>query len=87
MLPFLPTKQNVKNNMVTGSSLRVTCCPDCTSTNHKDCVGLLSIRKIIKTSKTSTLIDNIEQNLTDIKNNAMTSRSLCNVVMVLTVGA
>jgi uncharacterized spore protein YtfJ len=34
-----------------------------------DCVGLLSIREIIKTSKTSTLIDNIEQNLADIKNN------------------
>jgi DNA-binding beta-propeller fold protein YncE len=45
------------------------CCPDCVSTNHKDCVGLLSIREKIKTSKTSTLIDNIEQNLTDIKNN------------------
>jgi predicted DNA-binding protein (UPF0278 family) len=45
------------------------CCPDCISTNHKDCVGLLSIREIIKTSKTSTLIDNIEHNLTDIKNN------------------
>jgi hypothetical protein len=29
----------------------------------------LSIREIIKTSKTSTLIDNIEQNLADIKNN------------------
>ena len=43
------------------------CCPDCISTNHKDCVGLLSIREIIKTSKTSTLIDNIEQSLTDIK--------------------
>ena len=35
----------------------------------RDCVGLLSIREIIKTSKTSTLIDNIEQNSTDIKNN------------------
>ena len=45
------------------------CCPDCISTNHKDCVGLLSIREIIKTSKTSTLIDNIEQSLTDIKYN------------------
>ena len=45
------------------------CCPDCISTNHKDCVGLLSIREIIKTSKTSTLINNIEQSLTDIKNN------------------
>ena len=45
------------------------CCPDCISTNHKDCAGLLSIREIIKTSKTSTLIDNIEENLTDIKNN------------------
>ena len=44
-------------------------CPDCIYTNHKDCVWLLSIREIIKTSKTSTLIDNIEQNLTDIKNN------------------
>ena len=45
------------------------CCPDCISTNHNDCIGLLSIRKIIKTSKTLTLIDNIEQSLTDIKNN------------------
>jgi len=45
------------------------CCPDCISTNHKDCVGLLSIREIIKTSKTSTLIDNIERNLTYIKYN------------------
>ena len=44
------------------------CCPDCISTTHRDCVGLLSIREIIKTSKTSTLIDTIEQNLTDIKN-------------------
>ena len=45
------------------------CCADCISTNHKDCVGLLSIREILKTSKTSTLIDNIEQSLTDIKHN------------------
>jgi hypothetical protein len=45
------------------------CCPDCISTNHKDCVDHLSIREIIKTSKTSTLIDNIEQSLTDIKYN------------------
>ena len=45
------------------------CCPDCISTNHKDCVGLLSIREIFKTSKTSTLIDDIEQSLTNIKYN------------------
>jgi phosphopantetheine adenylyltransferase len=45
------------------------CCPDCSSTNLKICVGLLSIREIIKTFKTSTWIDNIEQRLTDIKNN------------------
>jgi DNA-binding beta-propeller fold protein YncE len=45
------------------------CCPDCISTNHKDCVGLLSIREIIKTSKTSTLIADIEQSLTNIKYN------------------
>ena len=45
------------------------CCPDCISTNHKDCVGLLSIREIIKTSQTSTLIDDIEQSLTNIKYN------------------
>ena len=25
------------------------CCPDCIVINHKDCVGLLSIREIIKT--------------------------------------
>jgi hypothetical protein len=45
------------------------CCPDCISTNHKECVGLLSIRHIIKTSKTSTLIDDIEQSLANIKYN------------------
>ena len=45
------------------------CCPDCISTNHNECVGLLSIREIIKTSKTSTLIDDIQQNLTNIKYN------------------
>ena len=45
------------------------CCPDCTFTNHKECVGILSIREIIKTSKTSTLIDNIEQSLKDITKN------------------
>ena len=45
------------------------CCPDCASTNHKDCVGLLSFREINKTSKTLTLIDNIEQSLKDIKQN------------------
>ena len=45
------------------------CCPDCISTNHKECVGLLSIREIIKTSKTSTLLDDIEQSLTNIKYN------------------
>jgi len=45
------------------------CCPDCISTNHKDCVGLLSIREIIKTSKTSTLIADIEQSLANIKYN------------------
>ena len=45
------------------------CCPDCISTNHKDCIGLLSIRAIIKTSKTSTLIDDIEQSLRNIKYN------------------
>ena len=46
-----------------------SCCTDCISTKHKDCVGLLSMREINKPSKTSTLIDNIEQSLTDIKNN------------------
>jgi len=45
------------------------CCPDCISRNHTDCGGLLSIREVIKTSKTSTLIDSIEHDLTDIKNN------------------
>ena len=46
----------------------IPCCPDCITTNHRDCVGLFSIREIIETSKTSTLIDNIEHSLTDIKN-------------------
>jgi hypothetical protein len=45
------------------------CSPECISINHKDCVGLLSIREIIKPSKISTLIDNIEQSLEDITNN------------------
>ena len=45
------------------------CCPDCTLSNHKECVGLLSMREIIKTSKTSTLIDNIEKSIKDIKIN------------------
>jgi phosphopantetheine adenylyltransferase len=49
--------------------MKKPCCPDCTSTNLKNYVGLLSIREIIKTFKTSTWIDNIEQRLTDIKNN------------------
>ena len=43
------------------------CCSDCASANHKNCVGLLFIPEIIKTFKTSTLIDNIDQRLTDIK--------------------
>ena len=46
----------------------IPCCPDCITTNQRDCVGLFSIREIIETSKTSTLIDNIEHSLTDIKN-------------------
>jgi hypothetical protein len=46
-----------------------SCWTDCISTKHKDCVRLLSMREINKPSKTSTLIDNIEQSLTDIKNN------------------
>jgi hypothetical protein len=45
------------------------CCPDCISTNHKDCAGLLSIREINKTSKTSTLLDDIEQSLANSKYN------------------
>jgi GTP-binding protein EngB required for normal cell division len=45
------------------------CSPDFTSTNLKNCVGLLSIHEIIKTFKTSTWIDNIELRLTYIKNN------------------
>ena len=45
------------------------CCPDCISANHKDCVRLLSIREIIKTSKTSTLLDDIEQSLANINYN------------------
>jgi hypothetical protein len=61
-------------------------CPDCISTNQKDCVGLLSIREIIKTSKTSTLVDDIEQGLTNIKYN-MISSTPWNFVMVLTGSA
>ena len=44
------------------------CCPDCTLSNRRECVGLLSMREIIKTSNASTLIDNIAKSLKDIKN-------------------
>ena len=49
------------------------CFPDCISTNHKDCVGLLSIREIIKTSKTSTFLDDIEQSLVNTEFNGISN--------------
>ncbi|XP_071166119.1 E3 ubiquitin/ISG15 ligase TRIM25-like [Mytilus edulis] len=46
------------------------CCPLCISSNHRNCIGLLSIEEVIATSKTSSLLDSIEQRLQDVMKNA-----------------
>ncbi|CAG2200735.1 unnamed protein product [Mytilus edulis] len=38
-------------------------------TNHKECQGILALEEIIKSSKTSTLLQSMEQSLKDIKIN------------------
>ncbi|XP_052101462.1 uncharacterized protein LOC127735339 isoform X2 [Mytilus californianus] len=45
------------------------CCPSCISTEHRNCVGLLDLDEIVKTSKTSVLIDNLEKSLEEIATN------------------
>ncbi|XP_063435959.1 uncharacterized protein LOC134716875 [Mytilus trossulus] len=42
------------------------CCPTCISTEHRKCVGLLDLDEVVKTSKTSVLIDNLEKSLEEI---------------------
>lgn len=45
------------------------CCPVCISTSHRKCIDLLAIPELIKTSKTSTLLDSMEHSLRDTENN------------------
>jgi len=45
------------------------CCPLCISEDHHDCVGLLAIENIIKTVKTSAMLDSIGDTLKDISSN------------------
>ena len=45
------------------------CCPLCISEYHNDCVGLLAIENIVKTVKTSAMLDSIEDTLKDISSN------------------
>ncbi|XP_076101028.1 uncharacterized protein LOC143070739 [Mytilus galloprovincialis] len=45
------------------------CCPLCIPANHKECHGILALEEIIKSSKTSTLLQSMEQSLKDIKIN------------------
>ncbi|XP_071126756.1 uncharacterized protein [Mytilus edulis] len=45
------------------------CCPACISTKHKNCVGLLLLQDVLKTAKSSTLLDSIEVSIKDIKTN------------------
>ncbi|CAG2200738.1 unnamed protein product [Mytilus edulis] len=48
------------------------CCSLCISSNHSNCVGLLSIEEVVATSTTSTLLDSIEQRLNGVMTNAET---------------
>ncbi|XP_071166120.1 protein wech-like [Mytilus edulis] len=45
------------------------CCPLCIPANHKECHGISAVEEIIQSSKTSTLLQSMEQNLNDIKSN------------------
>ena len=44
-------------------------CPLCLSEDHNECVGLLAIENIVKTAKTSSMLDSIELTLKDISSN------------------
>ena len=45
------------------------CCVLCVSENHHECVGLLAIENIVKTTKTSAMLDSIELTLKNISSN------------------
>lgn len=45
------------------------CCPECISVDHKKCNGILLLQDVIKTAKTSALLDSIETNIKNIKSN------------------
>ena len=45
------------------------CCSLCISENHNECVGLLAIENIIKTAKTSAMLDSIEDTLKEMSSN------------------
>ncbi|CAC5403665.1 unnamed protein product [Mytilus coruscus] len=45
------------------------CCPACISVDHKNCIDILLLQDVIKTAKTSALLDSIEINIENIKSN------------------
>ncbi|CAG2251786.1 unnamed protein product [Mytilus edulis] len=45
------------------------CCPLCIHSNHANCVGILSLEKVIQTAKTSVLLESFDQNVKNIKMN------------------
>ena len=45
------------------------CCLLCISENHNECIGLLAIENIVKTAKTSAMVDSIEDTLNDMSSN------------------
>ncbi|XP_071168981.1 E3 ubiquitin-protein ligase TRIM71-like [Mytilus edulis] len=45
------------------------CCPLCIHSNHANCVGILSLEKVIQTAKTSVLLESFDQNVKNINMN------------------
>ncbi|CAC5403663.1 unnamed protein product [Mytilus coruscus] len=45
------------------------CCPACISDEHKRCTGLLLLQDVIRTAKTSALLDSLETSVKDIQTN------------------
>ena len=45
------------------------CCPLCISEHHNDCLGLLAIENIVKTAKSSAMLDSIEDTFKDMSSN------------------
>ncbi|CAC5403666.1 TRIM2_3 [Mytilus coruscus] len=45
------------------------CCPACISIDHRSCIGLLLLQDVLKTAKTSVLLNSIESDIRDIKSN------------------